>query len=127
MGRLLKTAAAALLLLAAAGPVLFFHCEGAGPALTVGETYEVRACKVVGGNRFEVYLDDGWIEARTAGVPLDGAAEAARDMLSDAVPPPPTVRVIRREKFWWLVDLELTLPGGRESMADALRRLGLSR
>lgn len=95
--------------------------------LKMGSKYDVKACKVLDGDRFELFLEgDEWIEARLKVAAKDEARAVVVGWLNKTTPPSPSVTLLRcYSDNQWLVEFELTVDGKRESMIDLLRAAGL--
>jgi hypothetical protein len=94
--------------------------------LQVGASFEVRACRVLDGYRFEMYLEDGnWIEAHLPVATKEEASPVVVDWLKKTTPPAPTVTLRRQIASHWIVDLQLTVDGKRINIVDSLREKGL--
>jgi hypothetical protein len=94
--------------------------------LEIGTKYEVKACKVLDGYRFEMYLEGGkWIEAHLRTATKDDATNVVVELLNKTTPPAPTVTLIRQTKHYWIVDMELTVEGKRVDLTELLRSKGL--
>lgn len=103
-----------------------FEPEKVAKKLEPGAKFPVKACKVLDGYRFEMYLDGGkWIEAHLAAVAKEEASPVVVDWLNKTTPPPPTVTLLRQVGDHWVVDFELNVDGKRASLIDLLRARGL--
>lgn len=95
-------------------------------ALEAGAKFDIKACRVLDGYRFEMYLDSGkWIQAQLTVAAKDEAAPVVVDLLNKTVPPAPTVTLLRQSGNIWIVDLHLTVGDRRVSLVDHLRSRGL--
>lgn len=90
--------------------------------LEPGAVFDVRACKVVDGYKFGLYLDgDKWIEAHLAVATKEEAIPVVIELLNNAEPPPPSVTLLRKVEDYWIVDFSLTENGSRVRLVDVLR------
>lgn len=109
-------------------PIASVQFEGDNPnrVLEPGAVFEVRACKVLDGYRFGMYLEGGkWIEAHLPTATKDEASQVVVELLNKATPPAPTVTLRRQVGHYWVVDFHLTVDGKRSSVLDLLREKGL--
>ena len=94
--------------------------------LEPGAKFDVKACKVLDGYRFEMYLEGNrWIEAHLAVATKEEASPIVVEWLNKTVPPPPTVTLLRQVGNHWIVEFHLTVDGKRANMVDLLRSKGL--
>lgn len=94
--------------------------------LEAGAEFEVRACKVIDGYRFGLFLEgDNWIEAHLPYATKEEASTSVVEWLNKAEPPPPTVVLRRNAGDHWIVDLYLTVDGQRRSVVDLLEEKDL--
>jgi hypothetical protein len=92
----------------------------------VGCEYEIRACKVIDGNRYALCLQGGkWIEGHLTVVSKEEAGVYAVEVLNEAKPPVPTVTLLRQVGHYWIVDMKITVGGKRTSMKELLAAKGL--
>lgn len=95
--------------------------------MEVGQTFAVKACRVIDGYRFEVCLENGkWFETHLALAAKEEAAAVVVGWLNSATPPAPTITLLRPVGPVWVVDFRLCLQGKSCSMADMLRANGLA-
>lgn len=108
-------------------PIAAVQFEAETPKiLEAGSKYDVKACKVLDGYRFELYLEDGkWIEAHLKVAAKDEAGAVVVEWMNKATPPPPCVTLLRHVGDHWIVEFELTVDGKRADMVDLLRAKGL--
>lgn len=107
-------------------PSIEFQPERFDKKLEEGAEIEVRACKVLDGYRFQMYLEGGnWIEAHLPVATKQEAAQFVIDLLSKATPPAPTVKLKRKLNGCWIVDFHLTVDGKRSNLVDVLKAKGL--
>jgi hypothetical protein len=103
-----------------------FEPETKPTKLVPGARFDVKACKVLDGYRYEMYLDGGtWIEAHLAAAAKEEAAQVVVELLNKAAPPTPTVTLLRQVGDRWIVDFELTVDGQRTNMVRVLKVKGL--
>lgn len=103
-----------------------FEPQKVQKVLEVGVVFEVRACKVLDGFRYEMYLDNGkWIEVHLAVAAKDEANSFVVEWLNKTTAPPPSITLLRRVGNYWIVDFHLTVDGKRVNMVDLLRIKGL--
>jgi hypothetical protein len=94
--------------------------------LEAGQTFNVRACRVLDGYRFELYLEGGkWIEAHLKVAAKDEASAIVLECFNKASPPSPTVTLLRQVGHYWIVDFHLTMENRRENLTDFLKAKGL--
>jgi hypothetical protein len=106
------------------GEIFSFNLEER--PLRVGVEREVRACKVLDGNRFEMFLEGGiWIRATLAVIGKEEAGRYVSDLLHKVSPPSPSVIFLRRNGEEWVVDFYLTIDNRRCNLADLLKKEGL--
>ena len=90
--------------------------------LEPGAVFDVRACKVVDGYKFGLYLEgDKWIEAHLASATKEEAIPVVIELLNNAEPPPPSVTLLRKVEDYWIVDFELTQSHKRVKLVSILR------
>lgn len=103
-----------------------FEDENPHKKMEPGAEFEVRACKVIDGFRFEMYLEGGkWIEAHLPVATKDEASQVVVEWLNKTTPPSPTVTLRRQVGNVWIVDFHLQVDGKRSSILDLLRAKGL--
>lgn len=89
--------------------------------LETGSEFDVKACKVLDGFRYDMYLEGGkWIEAHLAVATKDEANVIVVELLN-ATTSPPTVRLLKQVGNYWIVDFYLTVDGKRANMVDVLQ------
>jgi len=94
--------------------------------LEVGAVYEVKACKVIDGYRFGMFLEGNkWIEAHLTTATKDEAATAVIEWLNNTTSPVPTVKLLRKLNSYWIVEFRLTVSGKQESLTSLLRAKNL--
>lgn len=94
--------------------------------LEIGATYEVRACKVIDGYRFGMFLEgDKWIEAHLTTATKDEAAPAVIEWLNNTTSPAPTVKLLRKLNSYWIVEFRLTVDGKQETLTSLLKAKNL--
>ncbi len=96
--------------------------------LQVGSKFNVKACKVLDGFRYEMYLEGGkWIEAQLPVVTKDDANPYVVNLLKTTTSPSPTVTLLKQVGNYWIVDFHITMPhtGEQANMIDLLRKAGL--
>lgn len=94
--------------------------------LEAGAIFEVRACKVIDGYRFGMFLEGNrWIEAHLQVAVKDEAAPVVIEWLNKTTSPPPTVKLLRRAGNHWIVEFHLTKDEKRENVLTLLREKGL--
>lgn len=95
-------------------------------ALKAGSQINVKACKVIDGFRYDMYLDGGnWIEAHLAVATKDEANLFVVELLKTTTYPPPTVTLLKHVGNYWIVDFCLTVDGKRVNMVNVLQEKGL--
>lgn len=91
--------------------------------LQAGDTFNVKACKVVDGSRYEMYLEDGqWIKACLSVFAKDEAAPVVSRWLTSSFQPCPTVTLLKKVDDCWIVDFQITMNSERISMNDLLQK-----
>lgn len=94
--------------------------------LEAGQELVVKACKVIDGYRFEMYLEGKkWMESQLAVAAKDEASAVVVELLTKTTPPPPTVTLLRQVGHVWIVDFHLNVDGKRVNLVDHLRSKGL--
>ena len=90
--------------------------------LEPGAVFDVRACKVVDGYKFGLYLEgDKWISAHLAVATKEEAISVVIELFNNAEPPSPSVTLLRKVENYWIVDFKLTQNGKRVRLTDVLR------
>jgi hypothetical protein len=103
-----------------------FEVDKPPQQLEVGASFNVLACKVIDGYRFEMYLDGGkWIEAHLPVATKDGAVPVVVEWLNKTTSLPPTVTLRRQVGNYWIVDFQLNVDGKRVNLIDCLKAKGL--
>ncbi len=106
--------------------IVQFETQRPPQKMEVGAEFPVRACKVLDGFRFEMFLEGGKsIEAHLTAAAKEEAAPVVVDMLNKAEQPPPVITLRRQVGNYWIVDFSLTVEGKRCNMVDLLRAKGL--
>jgi hypothetical protein len=96
------------------------------PELEVGLIYEVRACKVIDGYRFGMFLEgDKWIEAHLTSATKNEVTQVVIDWLNNTKAPVPTVKLLRKTSNHWIVDFRLTIGEKQESVTALLKAKSL--
>ena len=94
--------------------------------MEVGARHEVRACKVLDGYRYELFLENGkWIEGHLTVAAKDEASVFVVELLNRAAPPSPSVTLLRQVGNYWIVEFQLTVDNHRANMTDLLKAKGL--
>lgn len=94
--------------------------------LKVGDTFEVRACKVIDGYRFGLFLEGNkQIEAHLSTATKDEATEVVIEWLNNTTTPVPTVKLLRKTGSFWIVDFRLTVNGKTERVIELLKAKNL--
>lgn len=94
--------------------------------LEPGSEFNVKACKVLDGYRFEMYLESNkWIIAHLAQATNDEAAPVVTDLLNKTTHPMPMVKLVRQVGEYWIVEFYLTVDGKQSNLVDVLREKGL--
>ena len=123
-----------LLAAVAIAPAVFFWYTSQRIAVSIdfdatlqaGDTFNVKACKVVDGSRYEMYLEDGqWIKASLSVFAKDEAAPVVSRWLANSFPPRPTVTLLKKVDDYWIVDFQVTLNGEKFSMNNLLQKKDL--
>ncbi len=94
--------------------------------LKVDDEFEVKACKVIDGYRFEMYLEgDNWISAHLATATKESATLAVTEIMNKTNSISPSVILKRQIGDHWIVDFYLSVDGKKTNMVDVLRAKGL--
>lgn len=94
--------------------------------LEVGSVYEVRACKVIDGYRFAMFLEGNkWIEAHLPVATKDEATNVVIEWLNSTTSPVPTVKLLRKLGNYWIVEFQLTVNGKQEKITSLLKAKNL--
>lgn len=92
--------------------------------LEVGAEFEIQACRVMDGYRFQVVLEGNkTIEAHLTSAVKDDAGSVVIDILNKARFP--TVILRRQVGDFWIVDFNLTWDGRRTTIIELLKAKGL--
>lgn len=103
-----------------------FNLVDENSKIVVGSKFEIKACKVISGDQYEMYLEGGkWIRAKLLVSTKDKAKQFVIDLLNKTVPPPPSVTIIRKSGDQWIVDINLNVDGQRVNLVDLLKSNGL--
>jgi hypothetical protein len=90
--------------------------------LQAGVTFDVKACKVLDGFRYEMYLEGGkWIEAHLRVATKDAANEIVVDLLKTKTSLPTTVTLLKQVGNYWIVDFQIDVDGKVINMVDLLK------
>jgi hypothetical protein len=90
--------------------------------LEPGSEIEVKACKVIDGYMYGLYLEGNQrIEAHLYVATKDEATEVVSEWLRKAGSPPPTVLLKRQVGNYWIIDLFVTVDGARVSVVSMLK------
>ena len=90
--------------------------------LEPGSEIEVKACEVLDGYKYGLYLEgDQLIEAHLAVATKSEATEVVVEWLRKAGPPAPTVVLKRQVGDYWIVDLHATVNNARVNVVDMLK------
>jgi hypothetical protein len=90
--------------------------------LEVGATFDVKACKVLTGSKFEMYLEGGnWIKASLTLPAKEEASLVVVGLLNKTTPPSPSVTLLRQEGDQWIVDFRLNVEGRKANLVDLLK------
>lgn len=102
-----------------------FEQPSLSKSLEPGVTFEVKACRVIDGHRYEMALEGGkHITAHLAVITREQASLFVVEILHKAGSKP-TVTLLRQIDDHWVVDFELTFEGQRAKMTQLLRAKGL--
>lgn len=94
--------------------------------LEPGAEFDVLACKVIDGYRYEMYLEgDKWIVAHLTQATKDEASPVVVELLNKTTPPSPKVILRRQVADYWIVDFHLSVDGTQSKMTDVLKAKGL--
>lgn len=95
-------------------------------SLEPGAVVGVRACNVLDGYRFELYLEGGtWVIAHLTHAAKEEATPIVIDLLKTATAPAPTVKLLRKVGNVWIVDFNLTTEHQTMNLLEHLRKKDL--
>ena len=91
-----------------------------------GAEFEVKACKVIDGYRFKMYIDgDKSLVAHLSQATKEEASRFVIEWLNQMGYPPPTIVLRRETTDFWIVDFYVTLDNKRYNLLDLLKANGL--
>lgn len=99
--------------------------EDSSKKLEANSKFEVKACKVLDGSHYEMFLEGGkWIRGCLSYKTKDKASQFVVDLLNKTNSPP-SVTLLHQKDDFWFVDFYLSVDGKMVNLVDLLRSKGL--